>query len=296
MNHANWFWLSRSPAVLYTEGWNAAGGLADCGSEAVHVCNPGATLTPLHLMRLADNLVRANPGWRHVVICGDREVAELAAASDSRVLYCHEHAFLPQHVWKPFDEPVEQYYRAILVANTQPRKRHGLCAEIEKLLVVTHRICDEGSLYESSIKPMLPKAHFAFAPGLGWADVDDMLGYYSQSRVGVMTSHNDNGCRAFGEYQLCGLPVVSTGCLGGRTDTADPKYFRLVPSTPSFVAAAVAELADLQFSRRQVRSAFISRVQDHRDRLEKHLGLSLAWDRVPARHNWSSLDSVGVGT
>ncbi len=45
---------------------------------------------------------------------------------------------------------------------------------------------------------------------------DDIVEYYNISKVGGIFSETEGSCFSSGEYLLCGLPVISTKCSGGR--------------------------------------------------------------------------------
>ena len=49
-----------------------------------------------------------------------------------------------------------------------------------------------------------------------WVDNQEIIKYYNQSKVGGIFSTHEGSCFSSSEYLLCGLPVVSVFCDGGR--------------------------------------------------------------------------------
>lgn len=43
-----------------------------------------------------------------------------------------------------------------------------------------------------------------------------IVNYLNESKIGGIFSEIEGQCIAFGEYLLCGLPIISTFCSGGR--------------------------------------------------------------------------------
>jgi glycosyltransferase involved in cell wall biosynthesis len=47
-------------------------------------------------------------------------------------------------------------------------------------------------------------------------DPNEVVDIYNKSKIGIILSEVEGGCKVSGEYLLCGLPVLSTVCVGGR--------------------------------------------------------------------------------
>jgi len=49
-----------------------------------------------------------------------------------------------------------------------------------------------------------------------WVGESDIIGFYNESYVGGIFSNAEGGCYSSSEYLVCGLPVISVKCKGGR--------------------------------------------------------------------------------
>jgi glycosyltransferase involved in cell wall biosynthesis len=147
-------------------------------------------------------------------------------------------------------EATKRYYDAVLSVPLVWHQRVRLAAAVPRLLVVRR----PGSLHQ--VAEWLPKVFTVDMCEV--EDVELIQDYYAQSKVGVITSLVD-GEQAVLEYQLCGLPVVTTSCLDNRTEWVDPKYLRVVPDKPDAVAAAVQDFIRLKYDPKRVQEAFLRR-------------------------------------
>lgn len=147
-------------------------------------------------------------------------------------------------------EPRKQHYGAVMSVPLVQHQRIELATGVSQLLVISRT----GSLFPAESR--LPQSFVVDMNGI--ADVDLLFDYYRQSRVGLVTSLVD-GETAVLEYQLCGLPVVTTACFDHRTEWVDPLYLRIVPDSPSAIAAAVDGLARMRYDPSRVREAFLKR-------------------------------------
>lgn len=287
MGHAYAQWLSgRSQPVLYTACWASHESPLVVSPELkdtpiTHIFNPGWAYSAAGLRRAADQLRTLLPRWRHLVVYGQRRV--VADAADADCHYVHPHVMLNDSVHEIID--TEKYYDAVLMARAVPWKRHKLAKEVPKLLCIAADFGDAN--YDREMKTDLPSAYFV--PSVSsdqWITSGECVGYYVQARSGLMLSACEGECRAFGEYQLCGLPVVTTAANGGRAETADPEFMRIVAPCPTAVAAAVRDVIDQQYDPQQVRLAFRTCINEHRHRLEGVLGHPVDWSVVPGCLPW----------
>lgn len=130
-------------------------------------------------------------------------------------------------------------FAAVLNAKPLAFKRHALSVQVPERLFVTYDVQerDEGAtrrvdlaaLGAREIRRNLPAAGVAAALG--------------EAEVGLMLSAAEGACYASLEYLLCGLPVVSTRSIGGRSDFYDADHARIVDDDPVAVRDAVADLA-----------------------------------------------------
>jgi glycosyltransferase involved in cell wall biosynthesis len=150
-------------------------------------------------------------------------------------------------------------YDAVYAAQLQPFKRLELAAEVESLFVLTYT-------------PGRPENDLpAFCPALRHADYNrtwvDGAGknrIYNASRVGLCLSDVEGPMLASLEYQLAGLPVVSTPSKGGRDTYYHPDTCLVVPPDPRAVRAGVREMAGRNPDPLAIRHRTLARLTDDR--------------------------------
>lgn len=276
-------WLSTDPPILATANWHPreAPPLAD--QELTHICMPGRAFTKSEILRYHDRLQQLIPKWRHIVGVSD----ELALPEgDSRAMLFHDQLKVCPENWEIIPD-CEKYYDAVMQAAAVAWKRHWLAADVERLLLITYahnRNDPEMASYMDSIKASCPKAMFG-SPDGSLLDVDSLSGYFNQSRVGLILSATEGGCRAVAEYQLCGLPVVTTLCRGGRMAYVSPSHMQIVPAEEKAIAAAVNEFTLAQLDPYEIRAAYLKKHTAARLQVEKELGVKLNWPKTPTRYS-----------
>jgi len=97
----------------------------------------------------------------------------------------------------------------------------------------------------------------------------------NQSSVGGIFSEIEGACRASAEYLLCGLPVISSACQGGREIWYNSNNSIICQEcTPETVYDACQKakenLANGSFQRAEIRKQHIAQSNEHRDRLWNH--------------------------
>jgi len=147
-------------------------------------------------------------------------------------------------------EAFPQYYHAVWSGPLLSCQRLNLACQVSRLLVIRR----PGSCHP--VSKYLPKA---FSVDLSVAEDGWLLrDYYRQAQVGLVTSLF-GGEEVVCEYQLCGLPVVTTSCFDRRLEFIDPRFLRIVPDDPASIAAAVEEVKRRHYDPQEVRRAFLSR-------------------------------------
>lgn len=68
------------------------------------------------------------------------------------------------------------------------------------------------------------------------------------------------------EYLLCGLPIVSTTSIGGRDIFFSSDFSEIVEDDPSDVSRAVKELISRKIPAWEIRTATLSKIEEHRNR------------------------------
>ncbi len=161
---------------------------------------------------------------------------------------------------------IAKQYDAVYTAQLQPFKRLELAAEVERLFVLTYT-------------PGRPENDLpAFCPALGhaaynqtWMDAAGKNRVYNQSRVGLCLSAVEGPMLASLEYQLAGLPVVSTPSKGGRDTYYHSASCLLVAPDARAVKAGVREMADRSLDPFTIRQRTLARLAADRQEYVAHL-------------------------
>lgn len=136
------------------------------------------------------------------------EVLDAKQAGFVNAILCNQNAFLDHAIFNISNTSKRSYY---LCLNSRPEKwkRPWYAAGIRNLAII------RGALYQ-------PEQYYAFESlepayinerPLLPAEVAQVLG---NSEVGAIFSETEGACYSSGEFLLCGLPVISTPCRGGR--------------------------------------------------------------------------------
>jgi len=80
---------------------------------------------------------------------------------------------------------------------------------------------------------------------------------YNQSKVGVILSTREGSCMASAQYLLCGLPIVSTYCQGGREDYYNEDNCILVEPNEESVKEGIEKCLKTNFDREKIRNNFL---------------------------------------
>ena len=172
----------------------------------------------------------------------------------SRYAWLDDGPFVPQHI--------DKLYEAIYVARMHAMKRHELAANVDSCLFVGGETDWDVPGRQTEVARLCPKATL-----VGDTPHSAVPQLICSAKVGLCLSSAEATQRAFAEYQLCGLPVVSTAMSGGRNELFDVEFGRLVAAERSSVAAAVKELAASQFDPYEIRAACLAKINQFRDRL-----------------------------
>lgn len=260
-------WISVRPPVLrHSMGWNFPELEWPLPQQRVYRLISWSHHMPAEqVIQYHHQLRRRYPN--HVVhyLCNEaREAAwlrteGLSAHLVSNNIWVDDETFLLRDCPKKYD--------AVYVARYHPEKRHELAAGIEgRTLFVgyTNRDCDPPD-YPDTVRDHCPNAicHGNDQEFFSQHVVRDLL---QRSRVGLCLSDIEGAMKVCVEYQLCGLPVVTTRNRGGRNQFLDPEFSRTVAPDVTAVAGAVRELASLNFSPHEIRASVLRKLTKHRQR------------------------------
>jgi glycosyltransferase involved in cell wall biosynthesis len=161
----------------------------------------------------------------------------------------------------------QKLFDAVYVGRLHPQKRHELAININSLLCLYYRT-DLSTV--NKFRESLPNAVFGnhdfnnneFTLLTG----DRYLAALDSSHVGLCLSEAEGAMRASIEYQLCGLPVVTTPSLGGRDRFLQHGFAMTVEPDAQEIAKAVTALKDADFPAQAVRDNAVALIQRDRTR------------------------------
>ncbi len=198
----------------------------------------------LHFMTCADE---SNRMLRRIGLPGD-----LVSAST----YINEHAFRISGGEKRYD--------AVYAAQMKTFKRLHLAALVHSLFVVTYGDCvsSDGSYDLPRFEPTIGHSDY----NKGWISQEELVPIYNSARVGLALSACEGAMLACVEYMLCGLPLLSTPCRGGREQFFDDRYVKVVDPAAPAVAQGLRDLIERRISPELVRAETLKKLQVHRER------------------------------
>jgi glycosyltransferase involved in cell wall biosynthesis len=232
--------------------------------QADILVHPAWMQTARTLPRLIRDSVRAgNFGKRAHFMCCSPESDRLLRTLRFPGALVSISAYLNESLYRVTDAPKQ--YDAVYAARMAPYKRLHLAAQVSSLFVQTYGSCRTADgvydlhRYEPSV------SHCDF--NRTWLTQDELVTIYNRARVGLALSRREGAMLASVEYMLCGLPVVSTRCSGGRELFFDDAYVRIVDASAEAVAAGVREVIARRVDPQVVRTRTIQKLQRHRERL-----------------------------
>jgi glycosyltransferase involved in cell wall biosynthesis len=144
----------------------------------------------------------------------------------------NQNCFLDYNLFAP-EASCSKLYDAVYVARLTPFKRHHLAANATNLAIVS------GDLHGGSLSDYIPNVAYRNDRQLAPHEVKEII---CSSRVGLILSALEGACFASSEYLLCGVPVVSTTSLGGRSIWYNEYNSIVCDADPSAIANAVSDL------------------------------------------------------
>jgi len=260
-------WLSEGPLILFY----GSSPYYDVGTElpATRVYR----LPVFHSHRTADHIeleYEERQAYRpqdvfHYLI-NERDLYLELAARGIPATFTNQNAMLDEHIFTIQAEE-EQVYDAVYNARMLPLKRHALARRVPSLLMIGGVFChDDSQQYFAQLRAEMPHAHFVHAENNRWIMPKQIAKLLNRACVGLCLSAKEGAMYVATEYLLCGLPVVSTVSVGGRSEWFDSDYVRIVPADPEAIHDAVQELIALQLSPRWIRDQTLRRVWEHRRR------------------------------
>ena len=134
-------------------------------------------------------------------------------------IFCNHNAFLDEKSFV-INNKIEKIYDCVFNGSPELVKRPYLLkslAENCKMAIIQGYTWDKEYFWDLSqlSTKFINKFHDISTPE-SRLTVPEVIDIYNKSKMGVITSESEGGSKVSGEYMLCGLPVLSTLCVGGR--------------------------------------------------------------------------------
>jgi glycosyltransferase involved in cell wall biosynthesis len=220
-------------------------------------------VTPRHLPRLLRYWLEGKRRGKqvHFMACADesnRLLRRIGLPGDlvNASSYINEHKFCIGDQDKRYD--------AVYAAQMQKFKRLHLAALVRSLFVVTYGDCltADGAFDLPTFEPAIQHSDY----NRGWISQEEVIAVYNSARVGLALSACEGTMLAAVEYMLCGLPLLSTPCRGGREQFFDDRYVKVVDPTATAVAEGLRDLIERRIDPELVRAETLKKLQVHRER------------------------------
>jgi glycosyltransferase involved in cell wall biosynthesis len=258
--------VSIDPIVTYTRGDQCIGGIAQCYPElfrrrgALHFVGFNRAVDADLARRLAEQLALLEGELvdnRFVVLANDEYEAVLLGDLGLATFVSTHVIFTDEGVFRPYPPPAApaRRFAAVYNARFETYKRHELARGIDSLMLVY--AINGGGVALPVMQQLLPHAYFAnHEIGGGsyrWLGLEAIAELFGACSVGLCLSASEGAMRAAMEYLMCGLMVVSTESVGGRSRYLAPPYARIVSGDAASVARAANELAAAPLSKQAIR-------------------------------------------
>ena len=175
---------------------------------------------------------------------------------------CSEHDF---HIMQQVEDPT---YDAVYAAQLKSFKRIELAEKIDRIYVITYKSGTVADLH--SAYPTMLHADF----NTTFLDHHEVCSIYNRANCGLALSWREGAMWASMEYQLAGLPVVSTPSRGGRMHYYDPETWVIAEPTASGVRSAVDKIVARGLPRTFVRERALEKVNNERRRFHERVLLN----------------------
>ena len=219
-----------------------------------------------HLGEVVARFKDAAPGARVVAMGNyDRECAALEAVG-VETRFIHQNCFLDERRYRPMGRA--RPYDAAYIARLTPCKRHELMPPemAPRLLLMgcATKIYDSERDYANMVYSRYAAARVM--PTFSGARISEYLGL---AKCGLVLSAREGASFCSSEYFLCGLPVVDTPALGGRSALYPEEYVKYVESSPEAVAEGIAHWIGNRPDPWKVRSAWLAKAEPHREEFRR---------------------------
>jgi glycosyltransferase involved in cell wall biosynthesis len=216
---------------------------------------------------------------RNVIICAPTlKILELFKKyrPNLRICLANHNAFIDESVYK-IDYTVEPTFDLVVSSCFCKYKNLHLVKDIN------NNVCSIGYFQGSDTSEILEinKENFYFAnfkenkvktrENFLWIDPPTSRKYYNMSKIGGIFSTTEGACFSSSEYLLCGLPVLSCKCSGGREIWYNDENSVLCDPNEESVSSSLNLMIDKYnsggYDREKIRQQHIEQMDIHRNNL-----------------------------
>jgi len=175
----------------------------------------------------------------------------------------NHNAWLDENLVMKVLPDVEKVYDAIYVARLSAFKRHELAKNVSNLALVA------GINHGNPVNDLLPPYSYKNDLPLSASEVCEKI---NQSRCGLLLSAMEGACFSSSEYLLCGIPVVSTKCLGGREVWYNDYNSKVVDADVKKISDAVEYFIETPLDPYKIRNDHITQAEGYRNKFIDAIG------------------------
>lgn len=265
------------PPILYCADWQYKGMPSEELQQMplIFICSFSKPMQGRHLDQQQRRLQTMFPKWQVFVGAPSPRLARESA--NTQVIPWSDALLTRTDFWTPTHDAV--FYSAVTAVGWAPYNKHELLTEVSKVLVVAP-LDVEFKMRENQLRKNLNANYFAAFRHTGWQDPEVARSFYTQAHCGLVISDFDCGSRMVSEFQLCGLPVVSTRSRVGALSYCDLEFVRIIPDSPGSLKDAVAEFESGGIDPHDVRFSYYENMMVGRAGFVARFG-NIEWDNLP---------------
>jgi len=219
----------------------------------------------VHLTGVISNFKEMAPKARVIVLCNSENECKVLGELGNEIRFIHQNCFLDERRYLPLKR--KRIYDAAYIARLTPCKRHELIPKelSPRLLLMGTYVAYESEKHYSDM------AHSRF-PDARWIthfNAAKISEYLALAKCGLVLSAREGASFCSSEYFLCGLPVVDTPAIGGRSILYPEEYVEYVDSTPEAVGEGIKFWGDNPVDPNKIRKAWLEKARPHRAEYQK---------------------------
>jgi len=226
-----------------------------------------------------EKIEKNHPNLNFIFLCNSMVEEYCIKEVGLRGIFCHQNAFVDENELqiRPLSDSV---FDAVYLARITPFKRHYLATKVKSLKLIGDFHDYEEEYFRDTMKEL---QHADWTQQINYDEVPENL---TQGKVGLALSATEGAMFASMEYLLCGRPVVSTKCKGGREAMFDEQCATIVEDDPEMVAEAVEKLVEKNLSPEFVRETTIEKMGPHRKVFKKII--QTIYDETNTKRNFEN--------